>query len=226
MCRLIFASLVPPAVLMARANPPAIVADAAVDVALPPCVTQRGQRQSCQAEALRRHLIDFKCVYGGGTLYRCARARDERGGAVAQRAHDEWGVYTRSARALDTRFYPAPQTPVMDRLQAHGQVRVMAFGAYGEASPDVHHVLAAAATRHAQSTWRSSGARTQSEAYGYWLQAYRRDMGMTVVREMARHRLNRVPFVGVERRFVQERVRAHVVHGDQGRLPPLGQVGN
>ena len=71
---------------------------------------------------------------------------------------------------------------------------------------------------YAQSTWRSSGARTQSEAYGYWLQAYRRDMGMTVVREMARHRLNRVPFVGVERRFVQERVRAHVVHGDQGRL--------
>ena len=95
----------------------------------------------------------------------------------------------------------------MDRLLSFGQTRVLAFGAYGEGSPDVHHVLSAAARMHADSTWRVFGARTRDEAYSYWLQRYRRDMGIAVVREMARHRLRRVPFIGVERRFVEERLR-------------------
>ena len=137
---------------------------------------------------------------------------------MAERAHQEWSVYQRSARELDTRFHAAPRTPVMDRLLSFGQVRVMAFGAYGEGSPDVHHALTAAARAHAETTWRVFGARTRDEAYSYWLQRYRRDMGMAVVREMARHRLRRVPFIGVQRRFVEERLRAHRPFGDRGRI--------
>ena len=124
---------------------------------------------------------------------------------MADRAHREWTTYQRSARELDTRFYAPPQTPVHDRLLSFGQVRCLVFGAYGEASPDVHHCITAAATRRAQRSWRHLGARSQHEARAFFLQSYRRDVGMAVVREHARLRLARVPFVGVPRDVVQAR---------------------
>ena len=48
-------------------------------------------------------------VYGGGTLYLSARAREEQSGAVAERAHavngtDSGGEYGAHARLLDARF--------------------------------------------------------------------------------------------------------------------------
>ena len=40
--------------------------------------------------------------------------------------------------------YSAPGTnPILDRLRSFGQTRGLAFGAYGEASPDVHALLTA-----------------------------------------------------------------------------------
>ena len=121
---------------------------------------------------------------------------------------------------------------VMDRLLSHGQVRALVFGAHGEGSPDVHHCIEASAQQRARQTWRGFGAHTEEEAYGYWVQQFRRLMGVTIVREFARLRIRRVPFLGVPREFVRDRARgrrvvqevpAHGRHagdffGHQGRM--------
>ena len=49
-------------------------------------------------------------------------------------------------------------------------------------------------------SWRSLGARSTSEAYGYYLASLRRSWGVLAVREMARHRLRRVVYVGAGHR--------------------------
>ena len=124
---------------------------------------------------------------------------------MAGRAHQEWSTYIRAARELDTRFFAPPQTPVYDRLLSFGQIRCLVFGAYGEASPDVHHSIAAAASIRAQRSWRTLGARSQQESRAFFLQTYRREVGMAVVREHARLRLARVPFIGVPRDVLRAR---------------------
>ena len=44
--------------------------------------------------------------------------------------------------------------------------------------------------------WRLMGARTQTEARAYFISTVRRELGITFVIAMARHRLQREPFVG------------------------------
>lgn len=209
----IFSSLIPAAVLLARDQPPAIIPDSIADLALPPSVTARGVRQAQRTEPSRQHLIDFKCAHAGNQDYTARRGREDQSGAVAHRAHREWATYTRSARELDTRFH-APRTPVYDRLCSFGRVRCLVFGAYGEASPDVHHCIRAAARRRAEREWRLLGARTEAEAYACFMQQYRRDVGLAAVREHARLRLSRVPFIGVSHEVVAAR-------GDQRRRAPV-----
>ena len=58
--------------------------DAAVDLALPPAATRRYVQQGRTPQPLTRHLVDFKSIMAGGDIYRCARARDEQSGAVAE----------------------------------------------------------------------------------------------------------------------------------------------
>ena len=91
------------------------VPDAAVDLALPPAATRRYVQQGHTPQPLTRHLVDFKSIMAGGDIYRCARARDEQSGAVAERAHRVHPDDLRAARSLDTQFYAAPATQVMDR---------------------------------------------------------------------------------------------------------------
>jgi len=149
--------------------------------------------------------VDFKTLYAGGSFYRTARARDDQSGAVATRAHRVHPAYVRAAGGLDTLFYAAPLTPVLDRLNQFGKVRGLVFGNHGEASPDVHHFITAAARKRAGDTWSSYGARTEDEAYSYYVQGFRRDIGIAVAREFARYRLLRVPFIGVPREVVRDR---------------------
>ena len=211
----LFAALIPQDVLLAHHNPPAVIPDAAVDIALPPAVTLRHARQVDTPEPRRRHLIDFKCIHAGGGPYLTPRAQGDQSGAVAHRAHLEWAAYQRAARDLDTRFH-APRTPIHDRLMSFGQLRCLTFGAYGEGSPDVHHCIHAAARQRATSSWRSLGARTHAEAYTIWVQTYRRDVGLAIVREHARLRLHRIPFIGVPRAALRARQgqRDRVVRGE------------
>ena len=83
--------------------------------------------------------------------------------------------------------------------------RPCVFGAYSEASRDVHHLLDAAADRMAEHRWRELGARTKEEARGFFIGAVRRRMGLATARAMARHRVRRTPWVGVSRQVVLDR---------------------
>ena len=57
----------------------------------------------------------------------------------------------------------------------------------------------------AERDWRCLGARTQSEARAFYIATLRRQLGVHVVREMARHRLHRLPWIGVPRSVVTRR---------------------
>ena len=85
-------------------------------------------------------------------------------------------------------------------------MRALVFGNYGECSADVHHLLDACATAVARKTWQWVGARNEAEARACVLSRLRRRVGLVVVREMARHRLRRVPYIGVPRHIVEERM--------------------
>ena len=125
-------------------------------------------------------------------MYReSARAREDQSGAVAQRASSVAAEYARHARRLDTAYSAVGTTPIQDRLRSFSQVRALVFGQFGEASADVHHLLAEAATRMARSEWRRWGARSMAEARAFFIASLRRQLGVCVVREFARHRCTR-----------------------------------
>ena len=86
-------------------------------------------------------------------------------------------------------------------------MRGLVFGQYGEWSEDVDSLLELAATSRARRDWRFLGARSQSEARGVFIALYRRRLGCFVVREYARHRLRRIPFIGLTREQVTTRRR-------------------
>ena len=65
----------------------------------------------------------------------------------------------------------------------------MVWGAYGEASDDVHQLLDYVVDAEATRSWRQLGARSRAEARSYLMCRTRRSWGITAVREMARHRL-------------------------------------
>ena len=214
----IFQHLIPPNVLLGRDNqgrrkPPGIVPDAMATVELPRAETARGRPQQRGQESARPHLMDVKTIHGGGTLYSSARARDEQSGAVAERAHQVAPEYRAHARRLDGAHSAAGSRAIENHLLSFGQVRALVFGYTGEASPDVHHLVSHVAECMARRQWRLLGARSMEEARSFMIAKVRRRIGMTVVREYARHRLRRVPFVGMPRaaaiRVAEARARVH-----------------
>ena len=69
-------------------------------------------------------------------------------------------------------------------------------------------MIQACAQRRAQREWRALGARSQAEAYGVIVGGLRRFVGVSIAREFARHRLRRVPLVGVPRALLDARRQA------------------
>ena len=184
-----------------------IIPDATVDCSLPPANPPRGQRPGAP-QAAQRHLLDTKTIYAGTTYYTVgARAAEDQSGAVETRAARVHGDYRRHAEQLDQRI-GMPGQPIQTRLESFGTVRGAVFGNYGEASVDVHSLLRVAAEMQARRMWRVMGARTWSEAFGFILQSMRRRLGVVVVREFARHRLHRVPYIGHTRASLA-RARSH-----------------
>jgi hypothetical protein len=173
-------------------------------VALPDVVTQIGGSRG-QPRAPRRLFFDVKTIHGGTEFYYTQWAEREQAGAVHAREVRVWADYQRHARELDSRFSPAGTQPILQRLQSFGRTRGLVFGAYGEASADVHDLLAASATALADDMWREAGARTASEMRAVLISRMRRRMGLAVVQAMARHRIARVPFVGASRATIQAR---------------------
>ena len=99
-------------------------------------------------------------------------------------------------------------------------MRALVFGQYGEASGDVHDLLDEAAAALARKRWAAMGAHTQAEAKSYFASSLRRQLALATVRELARHRLNRVDFVGMPRAVVEARMRAGPPAG-RGSAPLL-----
>lgn len=215
----IFTTLIPTPVLLQPGQAPGAVPDAAIDVAMAAPATARNATAGPRLP-MQRWLFDVKTIFGGNQLYQCPRARDEQSGAVAERAHRCAGEYLSAARAAD-RQYSAPGTnPILDRLRSFGQTRGLAFGAYGEASLDVHALLTVAADGLAARQWRDMGARTQEEARSFIVSSLRRRLGLVICREFARHRIRRVPYIGVPRAVVERRMqRGQLIGGPQARVP-------
>jgi hypothetical protein len=159
-------------------------------------------------------FFDVKTIHGGTAYYQTRRAWEQQGGAVLQRELRVHADYIYHARELDRRHHQQelqaqvaqgrqPCGPVERRLLEFGRVRGLVYGAYGEASADVHALLAMAAREMAERSWRLMGARSASEMRSLMVSMARRRVGLAAVQAMARHRLARVPYVGATRAVVQ-----------------------
>ena len=113
--------------------------------------------------------------------------------------------YRQHARRLDQHCHGGG-TRIQDRLDSIGGVRGVAFGHYSEMSRDGHELISITADVVAARRWRDIGARTQAEARSYFMQRFRRRLALIVGREMARHRLRRIPLIGVPRATVRSRI--------------------
>jgi hypothetical protein len=201
----IFTTLLPPPLLMQSWGRPGVIPDLVADVPMPAIASARGARSGAVLPS-RRLLWDVKTMYGGTLQYTgSARAREDQSGAVAARAARVWPAYLAHAVRLDTAHSPPGTTPIEDRLRSYTPTRALVFGSYGEGSTDVHTLLAAAASAQARRVWRRWGSRTESEARGVIMATLRRAMGVFVSREFARHRLRRIPMVGVPRAVLDAR---------------------
>ena len=156
---------------------------------------------------MRWHNYDVKTIHRGTNYYTTMHAEMEQSGAVKNRESRVHDAYLAHARALDGAHHPRGTRPIENRLASFGRVRGFVFGAYGEASGDVHDLLSLAAQKQAELTWQASGARSQNEMYAFYMHRYRRQLGMASVLAMARHRLQRVPVIGVPREAVEDIMR-------------------
>ena len=103
-------------------------------------------------------------------------------------------------------------------------MRGLVFGQYGEASADVHDLIGVAADEMAQQQWRLAGARTACEMRSFLVSRARRRIGLTTVQAMARHRLARVPYIGVPRDVVTARMqRGQRQRGDPHPYAPAAE---
>jgi hypothetical protein len=203
-----FDRVVPVAELTRPGRSPSIVPDASMPhISLPAVVLRRGGRRGSPQPA-QHHLFDVKTIHGGTTHYYSAFARDEQSGAVHAREVRVQSDYERHAREMDTRFHPDGSQQVLRRLQSFSRVRGLVFGAYGEASADVHALLDHAATAQASREWRAAGARSAAEMRQILISRSRRQLGLAAVQAMARHRIARQPYVGRSREVVQRYMQA------------------
>ena len=137
--------------------------------------------------------------------------------------------YTHHARVLDRDHHhhdfrtTGTWGPVERRLQSFTTVRGLVFGQFGEASADVHDLLRAAARLRGDREWRLAGARTATEMRAFLVSMMRRRMGLAAVQAMARHRIARVPYIGVPRAIVQTRMQRGTVAG-QAYAPAPGHA--
>ena len=205
----LFSGIVPPDLMVPTEykKQPAIVPDAAVTVSIPAAQTARHARQSETAQPLRMQLFDTKIIHAFNAYQHGQREREDQGGAVAARARKVETEYKAHARKMDARIATAQNAPLATAVQTHlqtlGPIRAAVLGHFGECSPDIHHLVRAAAESLAATRWRAMGARSESEARGFFMNAVRKELSMSFWTALARHRQNRLDFVGISRADVQ-----------------------
>ena len=86
-------------------------------------------------------LMELKTLHFGTSTYPSSA---ERCAAVTRRARAIHNEYVAKARMVDSRYCGTPAAedgPVIRKLCSYGEVRGLVFGAWGEASIDVHRLL-------------------------------------------------------------------------------------
>ena len=107
--------------------------------------------------------------------------------------------YAAKARQVDERYCGTPSGQigsVAQRLETFEPVRGLVFGAWGEASPCVHQLLAIMARTGAQHHWRAMRCDDPLTAVGIVAWLLKRRWGLTALREQARLKLARLEYVG------------------------------
>ena len=136
-------------------------------------------------------LADVKTFSFSNTWYSRARFVDgRRGDAVRYRADCVHRDSVAKLRRLDTIGGVRGVGPASQRLQSFGRVHGWAFGAFGEASPDVHSLLDALTRQGAASKFRDLGVDTPLLARPHIKQRCCRELGIAVVRSAALHKLH------------------------------------
>lgn len=205
----LFSGIVPPALMAPTEDrrQPNIVPDAAITVSIPAAQTARHTRQNTALMPLRMQLFDTKIIHSFDAYQSSARAREDQGGAVAARARKVQSEYGAHARAMDARIAAAQNAPLATAVESHvqllGPIRAAVVGHFGECSPDIHHLARAAAESLAAVRWRTMGSRSEAEARSYFMNAVRKELSIGFWTAIARHRQNRLDFVGIQRADVQ-----------------------
>jgi len=120
--------------------------------------------------------------------------------AVAGRARSIPQEYAAKARRLDSEYGGVSQDdtgPIAQKLSSCGRIWSLAFGAYGEASPDVHELVRVLAKTHASNHWVRLGSRDPDEAAAALSRALYRSWGLMAMRGQARLKLAGLSHVGV-----------------------------
>ena len=176
-------------------------------VSIPAAQAERHARQSSTPRPLKMQLFDTKSIHAFNAYQYGGREREDQGGAVSARARRDQTQYKTHARQMDARIATAQNAPQATAVQTHlqmlGPIRAAVFGHFGECSQDTHHLVRAAAESLAATRWRAMGARSESEARGYFMNAVRKELSIGFRTALARHRQNRLDFVGISRADAQ-----------------------
>ena len=141
--------------------------------------------------------MELKVIGGGPSHY----ARDDvrRCFAVAARASLIPGEYRAKALRLDHLHCNVPEGtpgPVTMKLASYGRIWGLAFGAYAEASPDVHELLDVLASSCASRQWARMGSRDSQDAAATLKGSLYRSWGLMAARGQARFKLMGLGHVG------------------------------
>ena len=142
------------------------------------------------------HLLDNKVIHYCPSRYSAAHVTLGGDASCCQhRAGRVAAEYTASARSLDARFFAhiadVDQRPVLTRLRQYPDPRGLVFGAFAEASADVHTLLRLVAEAASLRHWREAGARSALGSRSTFTCAYRRQWGCEVALQGARLRISR-----------------------------------
>ena len=140
-------------------------------------------------------LMELKTLHYGPSTY---GADAQRCAAVGRRAAALPAEYRRKDREVNLRYCgssPDRIGPVERKLQTYEPVRRLVFGAWAEGSPQIEKLLSALATAGATRHWRSMRC-TEEQAGGSLAWLLRRRWALTVLRDNARLKLDRLEYVG------------------------------
>ena len=198
--RHLFHGVMPAHTLYRQGAPPSVVPDAYMRVAL----REAGRARRTRRATARDWLLDVKTLHGMCAHYRTCHMQ-RQSAAVANRAAAVPTEYVHHAREIDADHQLGGA--VEARLRMLGEVAGLVVGQYAEGSEEVHSLIAAIATRMASRRWRLLGFRSEAEALSAYTTLVRRRVGVAAVRAYARHRIARVPYVGVPRAVIERHMR-------------------